>query len=68
MSEIKKAKEEKIIDPHNKYTVDAKKGKESKSENCCPCTKPKNLPETDEDAQFQIKFEDFLQNNVFFKK
>lgn len=48
--------------------VDAKKAKDAKSDDCCPCTKRKNLPDDDEDAQFQIKFEDYLQNNVFYKK
>lgn len=69
VSEIKKPVQEKNVDPLHIYKVDAEKDKNSKSEDCCPCTKPKSiLDDDDEDAQFQIKFEDYLQNNVFYKK
>lgn len=68
MTEVKKSVPEKSVDALHIYKVDAKKDKNAKSEDCCPCTKPKNLPDDEDDAQFQIKFEDYLQNNVFYKK
>lgn len=68
VSERKKPIQENNVDPLHIYKVDAEKDKNSKSEDCCPCTKPKSILDDDDDAQFQIKFEDYLQNNVFYKK
>ncbi|GFV13978.1 putative molluscan insulin-related peptide(s) receptor receptor beta chain [Trichonephila clavipes] len=41
----------------------------SEEENCCPCTKDhRTLGIDDDDAEFQIHFEDFLHNKVYIKK
>lgn len=41
----------------------------SDDKDCCSCSNDHQAPSyDDEEAEFQILFEDFLQNNVYLKK
>ena len=57
----------KPIDPPKKEEV--KKKNDTMNGNCCECPKNKKISEIEESERMMtIYFENFLQNNVFFKR